>query len=75
MEEEKAPEIVNKIVEFFNFWSNPDGEKGEYKSIKEFQLRIYDVSCELFLNGTLLKKSYRKSLILWVIRLKITCFL
>ena len=44
MEEKKAPEIVNRIIEFFNFWNNPDDEEGEYTSIKEFQLRIYDVS-------------------------------
>ena len=44
MKEEKAPEIVDKIIEFFNFWNNPDREEGEYTSIKTFQLRIYDVS-------------------------------
>lgn len=41
---EKAPEILDRIIEFFNFWNNPDDEEGEYISIKTFQLRIYDVS-------------------------------
>ena len=44
MEEKKAPEIIDKIVEFFNFWNNPDREEGQHISIKEFQLRIYDIS-------------------------------
>jgi hypothetical protein len=60
MEEEKAPEIINKIVEFFNFWSNPDDEKGEYKSIKEFQLRIYDVSCEFVFKWYITEKELQE---------------
>lgn len=42
--EEEAPEIIQRIVEFFNFWNNPDGEKGQYISIKDFQIRVYFVS-------------------------------
>ena len=37
----KIPKIVNDIVEFFKYWDNPEKEKGEYKSIKVFQLTIY----------------------------------
>jgi hypothetical protein len=44
MIKEKSPKILDRIIEFFNFWNNPDDEKGEYTSIKTFQLRIYDVS-------------------------------
>lgn len=43
-EEKEVPKIVNEIVEFFKYWDNPDEEKGEYKSIKAFQLAIYGVS-------------------------------
>lgn len=43
-EEKKVPKIVNDIVEFFKYWDNPDEEKGEYKSIKGFQLAIYGPS-------------------------------
>lgn len=46
MEENNAPKIINDIVEFLNFWKNPDREEGEYISIKEFQLQVYSPSID-----------------------------
>lgn len=43
-EEDKGPEIIQKIVEFFNFWNNPDELEDEYVPIKAHQLEIYSVS-------------------------------
>ncbi len=43
-EEKEIPKIVSDIVEFFQYWDNPDEEKGGYKSIKAFQLAIYGPS-------------------------------
>ena len=40
----KEPEILTKIVDFFKFWQNPDNSDDEYLPIKEFQLRVFDVS-------------------------------
>lgn len=60
MEEEKAPEIVDKIVEFFNFWNNPDHEEGEHISIKEFQLRIYDVSYDFVFRWYITKEELKE---------------
>ncbi len=44
--EKQPPKIVDSIVEFFKFWQNPDGVKEDYLPIKEFQLRIFDVSMD-----------------------------
>ena len=60
MEEEKAPEIINKIIEFFNFWNNPDNEEGEYTSIKTFQLRIYDVSYDFVFKWYITEKELKE---------------
>jgi len=43
-EEDKGPEIIQKIVQFFNFWNNPDELEDEYVPIKAHQLEIYSVS-------------------------------
>ena len=42
----KEPKIVKDIVEFFQYWQNPDRVEGEHLPIKEFQLQIYSVSIE-----------------------------
>jgi len=60
MEEEKAPEIIDKIVDFFNFWSNPDNEEGEHVSIKQFQLRIYDVSYDFVFKWYITEKELKE---------------
>jgi hypothetical protein len=60
MKEEKAPEIVDKIVDFFNFWDNPDNEKTEHISIKEFQLRIYDVSYDFVFRWYITKEELKQ---------------
>jgi len=44
----ETPKIVDDIVEFIKFFDNPDREEGEFKSIKEIQLRIYDVSMSFY---------------------------
>ena len=41
---EETPEIIEKILAFFNFWNNPDGSDDEYVPIKAYQLEIYSVS-------------------------------
>jgi len=60
VEENKAPEIIDKIVGFFNFWSNPDDEKGEHVSIKQFQLRIYDVSYDFVFKWYITEKELKE---------------
>lgn len=44
MEKEQAPEILENIVAFLNFWNNPDNSEEEYVPIKAFQLEVYSVS-------------------------------
>lgn len=39
-----TPEIINKLVEFFQFWQNPDRVEGDSLPIKEFQLQVYSPS-------------------------------
>lgn len=39
-----TPEIVTKLVDFFQFWQNPDRVEGDTLPIKEFQLQIYSPS-------------------------------
>jgi len=39
-----SSKIVNKLVEFFQFWQNPDRVEGDSLPIKEFQLQIYSPS-------------------------------
>jgi hypothetical protein len=41
---EETPEIIDKIVAFFNFWNNPDELEDEHVPIKAHQLEIYSVS-------------------------------
>lgn len=45
-EKKIVPDIVKRIVDFINFWNNPNRETGKYKSIEEFQLQIYSVSTD-----------------------------
>jgi len=35
MSEKKAPKIINDLVEFFQWWDNPNKEKGKYRSIQQ----------------------------------------
>lgn len=60
MEGKEAPEIIDKIVDFFNFWNNPDNEKTEHTSIKEFQLRIYDVSYDFVFKWYITKEELKQ---------------
>ena len=39
-----CPKIVNKLVDFFQFWQNPERVDGDTLPIKEFQLQIYSPS-------------------------------
>ena len=41
-----TPEIVEKLVDFFQFWQNPDRLESDSFPIKEFQLQIYSPSID-----------------------------
>lgn len=56
-----TPEIVNKLVEFFQFWQNPDRVEGDSLPIKEFQLQIYSPSYNFVFKWYVDKKDFEEA--------------
>lgn len=56
-----TPEIVNKLVEFFQFWQNPDRVEGDSLPIKEFQLQIYSPSYSFVFKWYVEKKDFEEA--------------
>ena len=59
--EKEVPKIVSDIVEFFKYWDNPDEEKGDYKSIKMFQLMIYGPSMNFIFKWVVSKEEIKQA--------------
>lgn len=59
----EVPKIINDIVEFFQFWQNPDNVKGRTLPIKAFQLRVFDVSMDFVFKWYVSSEELKQDLI------------
>jgi len=62
--EKKTPKVIEAVIEYLKAYSNPDDEKGEYISIKVYQLICFEVSYN-FIFKWIIKQKEMNEILEW----------